>query len=97
MHDFVYVSLAFQIPAQNMFWVGFWGPNTSSQSVWKLKVYKYRKNILGLQSLVTPTPTMVILLPCGGWVVAVAVVIFVALDVIVIIVDVVQVVLHGVV
>ena len=35
------VGLVFQIPAPKVFWVGFWGPNISSQGVWKPRVVKY--------------------------------------------------------
>ena len=28
-------SLVFQIPAEKALWLGFWGPITSSQGVWK--------------------------------------------------------------
>ena len=32
------ITLVFQIPAEKVFWVGFQGPNTSSQGVWKPRV-----------------------------------------------------------
>ena len=35
---FPHVTLVFQILAQNVFWAGCSGPNTSSQDVWKPRV-----------------------------------------------------------
>ena len=32
------VTLVFQMPGEHVFWVIFWGPNTSSQGVWKPRV-----------------------------------------------------------
>ena len=29
------IPIVFQIPAEKVFWVGFLGPNTSSQGIWK--------------------------------------------------------------
>ena len=33
------LPVVFQIPAQKVFGVGFWGPNTYSHGVWKPRVY----------------------------------------------------------